>query len=230
MTAVIAFVSQKGGVGKSTLSRGLAAVLAHASVKVRVADLDPGQGTIMEWQKLRMSGSVKPPIDVRAYASFNEAFADVAGDEVLILDTAGGANKTTLDIAKLAHLVVQPTGASLDDLYPSVLLFHELVAAGIPPERLVMALCRVANKKEEDAAREYLARAGYRVLLGSIAERAGYRDAHNRGRAITETERKELNEQADALMFALLSRVAVEVKSLRKKIDEDGKKKERGAR
>ena len=38
MPAVIAFVSQKGGVGKTTLARALAAVCSHAGLAVVLAD------------------------------------------------------------------------------------------------------------------------------------------------------------------------------------------------
>ena len=40
MPVVVAFISQKGGVGKSTLARALGAVAASAGLKVRLADLD----------------------------------------------------------------------------------------------------------------------------------------------------------------------------------------------
>ena len=56
MAAVIAFISQKGGVGKSTLARALAAVCAQAGLDVVLADLDPRQQTLVQWQKAR-SGS-----------------------------------------------------------------------------------------------------------------------------------------------------------------------------
>ena len=48
MAAVIAFISQKGGVGKSTLARALAAVCAQAGLEVVLADLDPRQCEIVE--------------------------------------------------------------------------------------------------------------------------------------------------------------------------------------
>ena len=53
MTAVIAFVSQKGGVGKSTLACALAREAAASGLKVKIADLDPDQATIVDWHKVR---------------------------------------------------------------------------------------------------------------------------------------------------------------------------------
>jgi chromosome partitioning protein len=45
MTTVIAFISQKGGVGKSTLARALATEASKEEMKVLLADCDPQQGT-----------------------------------------------------------------------------------------------------------------------------------------------------------------------------------------
>ena len=106
----------------------------------------------------------------------------------------------------MAHLVVQPTGPGLDDLHPTVLLFHELVEAGIPKSRLVAALCRVLDDEEEAAARAYLEEAGYEVLAGFIPESRAYRNAHNRGRSLTETDEQSFNDRADALIEALLTK------------------------
>ena len=52
MPVIVSFVSQKGGVGKSSLTRALAVTLARGGMKVLVADLDPQQGTVIEWAKL----------------------------------------------------------------------------------------------------------------------------------------------------------------------------------
>jgi len=213
MPVVVAFVSQKGGVGKSTLARGFAALLARAGLAVRVADLDPQQHTVVEWEKAREANAVEPPFDVRGYASVEPALADAADVELLVLDAPGRASQATLKIAAAAHLIVQPTGGGLDDLRPGVLLFHELGAAGIDRARLAFALCRT-HPDEEGDARTYLEHAGYHVLPGSLPEQVGYRTAQNRGRAITETARKDLNARADALMLELMSRVAAEVRTL----------------
>ena len=209
MAAVIAFISQKGGVGKSTLARALAAVCAQAGLEVVLADLDPRQQTLIQWQKARTAQRVSPRLSVEPFDNAAEAVGRAKACDLLILDTPGGVNDDTLAVARTAHLIVQPTGPSLDDLHPTVLLFHELVAAGIPKSNLVAALCRVLNGEEEEAAaRAYLAEAGYEVLEGSIPESLTYRVAHNRGRSLTETNEQAFNERADALIEALLTKVA----------------------
>jgi chromosome partitioning protein len=228
MPAVIAFVSQKGGVGKSTLARALAAVCAHAGLKVILADLDPQQQTLMHWQQARAQNKVSPHLAVAAFADAAEALEHAAGSDLLILDTPGGASEETLEIARLSHLVVQPAGPSLDDLHPTVLLLHELTAAGIPKTRLAAALCRVLDDGEEDAARGYIEAAGYEVLAGSIPESSAYRSAHNRGRSLTETSEQSFNGRADALLEALLTKVAGLMPEAEDEIEEGARGRRRG--
>ena len=189
----LAFVSQKGGTGKSTLARALGAVVAHAGLKVKIADLDPQQQTVLEWEKLRNESQVQPPITVEAFDTAAEAIESAEEDELLIIDAPAHANRGTLEIAKAATLIVQPSGASIDDLRPAVLLFHELAQAGIPKERLVIALCRILSEAEEERARAYIEDAGYDVLPGCIPERTAYREAHNRGQALTEATRRSMS-------------------------------------
>jgi chromosome partitioning protein len=120
-----------------------------------------------------------------------------------------------LEIANAATLIVQPTGASLDDLRPAVLLFHELVRAGVPHDRLVMALSRILSDAEEARARAYIEAAGYDVLPGYVPERTAYREAHNRGHAVTETT---LHLRLDQLMEGLYTRVAEQLQAQKKQV------------
>jgi chromosome partitioning protein len=53
MTICISFISQKGGVGKSTLARALAREANEQKLTVKVADLDTQQGTIVNWHRRR---------------------------------------------------------------------------------------------------------------------------------------------------------------------------------
>ena len=218
MPVVVAFLSQKGGVGKSTLARALADLATKSGVKVLVADLDRQQGTVMHWHQHRVSAKLKPPIDVIAFDSIDEAVAGGKNYDLIVVDAPGHASRDTLDIARQSHLIVQPTGPGLDDLHPGVLLFHELFAEGIPVSRLSFALCRTSAKEEEVAARRYLAKADYGVLPGSIPERTEYRAAQNSGYAITQTDNASLNMRAEELMVAMLERLKNEIEMLRRQI------------
>lgn len=216
MAVVVAFVSQKGGTGKSTLARALAAIVAHAGLAVRVADLDPQQNTVIEWEKLRQDSKLAP-IRVEAFDDAATAIASSEEGELLILDTPAHASRETLATAKCADLIVQPSSGSVDDLRPAVLVFNELVAAGVPKDRLVVALCRVTGEREEDTARAYLKAGGYEVLPGSIPERFAYKEAQNRGQAVSETKQRDLKQHVDSLMAALFERVSAQLEAKAKR-------------
>lgn len=213
MAVVVAFLSQKGGVGKSTLARALAAVAGYSGIRTRLADLDPQQASVSEWERTRERNEAGPRCEVVAYRSLAEAIDGSRDTDLLVLDCPARVGPESLEIAERSHLVVQPTGASADDLRPAVLTFHELVDAGVPKKRLVAAICRTLSDTEEAAARAYMQAAGYEVLAGSIPERSAYREAQNRGHAITETKFIKLNERADALMESLLRKVSQELQA-----------------
>ena len=218
MPVVVAFLSQKGGVGKSTLARALADLATKSGVKVLIADLDRQQSTVMHWHQHRVTSKLEPQIEVCAFDSVDEAIEGREDYDLIIIDAPGHVSPATLDIARQSHLIVQPTGPGLDDLHPGVLLFHELFAEGIPASRMSFALCRTSAKEEEIAARRYLAKADYSVLPGSIPERSEYRAAQNGGRAITETDDASLNIRAEELMVAMLERLKNEIEDLRRQV------------
>jgi chromosome partitioning protein len=207
MATVIAFVSQKGGVGKSTLARALAREAAKDGLRVKVADLDTQQTTIADWHRTRLSARLEPIIQVQAYATAAQALAEADQFDLLIIDGPARTSQATTDIAKRADLVVQPSGASVDDLRPAVREFHALVKAGISKDRLVFALNRIGTDTEEDEARAYIVEAGYTVLTGYLPERPAYRKAQNAGYAVTETPFSSLKKRADALIQALVDKV-----------------------
>src|SRR3954451_7071661 len=156
MTAVIAFISQKGGVGKSTLARALAREAAASDLTVKVADLDKDQATCIDWQKIRTQRGIRPHLSVELYAKVSDAIAAGNGHDLLVMDGPAMASAGTTEIAKRANIVVQPTGAGLDDLQPAIRVFHGLVKAGIPASKLVFALNHIGTAPEADAARAYI--------------------------------------------------------------------------
>ncbi|MGD0108286.1 MAG: AAA family ATPase [Rhodopila sp.] len=207
MTAVVAFISQKGGVGKSTLARALAREAASSDLRVKIADLDAEQATCIDWHKTRMQRGVEPVLAAELFRTVAEAIKAGASHDLLVIDGPAMASTGTTEIAKRAHLIVQPTGSGLDDLRPAVRVFHGLVKAGVAKNKLVFALNHIGTEPEAEAARAYIQEAGYTVLPGYLPERPAYRQAQNDGLAITETRFASLKKQADTLIQALIDRV-----------------------
>ncbi len=207
MATVISFVSQKGGVGKSTLARALVREAANGGLRAKIADLDTQQTTSVDWHRTRLHGGIKPEVAVEAFATAEQALKLAEHLDLLILDGPARFSRGTAAIARVADLVVQPTGASNDDLRPAVREFHALVQSGISKTKLIFALNHIGTDAEEAEARAYIEEAGYDVLQGCLPERPAYRKAMNVGRTVTETSYPGLNAKADALIQALIDKV-----------------------
>ena len=120
-------------------------------------------------------------------------------------DCPPNATAGTLKAAQASTCLILPTGLSLDDLEPSILLAHEFIKQGVLPERLAFALCRVGESEIEIAeARHYIQRAGYTVLKGAIPEKIAYRRASDEGRTLTETRFPSLNERSDTVAQSVI--------------------------
>lgn len=204
---IIGLISQKGGVGKSTLARAIAREAAAAGLRVKLADLDTQQGTSSNWHRRRLEAGAEPAFSVEAFKTAAQALRVALDFDVLVLDGPARASVATLEIGRQASLVIQPTGASVDDLHPAILTFHEMAREGIPKTRLVFALCKIGTDAEEAEARAYIAQAGFEVLVGFIPERPAYRQAQNIGLTITETRFPQLNRRADELLQNVVDRI-----------------------
>jgi chromosome partitioning protein len=204
VAALVAWVSQKGGVSKSTLARALAVEAGRGGLKVKIADLDPGQGSTTDWHQDRVAAQLEPHIAVELFPTPKAAITAASGLDLLVIDGPARADQATLEIARMADLVVQPTGASKDDLRPAVRAFNALVKAGISREKLLLVLSRISTDAEADGARAYLEEAGYAVAPGYVPERAAYRVAQDAGRAITETRYPGLRGAAEAVVQAVI--------------------------
>ena len=202
--ATVAFCSQKGGVTKSSLARALAVEAARGGLAVKIADLDAGQGSTVDWQKDRIAGAIEPDVPVQLHRGPKEALHHANGADLLVIDGPARADKDTLEIARVADLVVLPTGASLDDLRPAIRTANSLKAAGIPVRRLLFVLSRIGTEAEAEAARSYIGEAGYQVAPGYVPERPAFRAVQNEGKAITEVRYVQLKAAAEAVVQALV--------------------------
>jgi chromosome partitioning protein len=209
MTFIVAMVSQKGGVGKSTLARLLAREFAAEDWSVKIADLDISQGTSFQWRARRLESGIEPDVPVEQFGVVDKALKIAGMYDVLIFDGAPHSSSATRAISQASDLTVIPTGLAVDDLEPAVTLAHDLVKHGVPRGKIVFALCRVGNSATEiQDARGYLEEAGYEVLVGALPEQVAYRRACDEGRALTETRYASLNDRAEELAQGMVDKIS----------------------
>jgi chromosome partitioning protein len=205
MALVIAVVSQKGGVGKSTCARLVAREYAQAGWNVKIADLDVSQGTSFDWHVRRLQQNLKPSLAVERFGTVDQALKAKAHHDLIVLDGAPHSTASTLKMVEASTLAVLPSGLSLEDLKPQVLLARELVKKGVKKQKLIFALCRVGESETlHQSAREYIRQAGYTVLSGSLPEKIGYLKAAEEGRSVTETRFATLNERAAEMVQGII--------------------------
>ena len=211
MALQIGSISQKGGVGKSSVARLIAREYAAAGWDVKIADLDIAQATSTNWKQRREQNGIQPEIAVEPFRTVAQALKHASAYDLVVFDGKPHSNRETLEIAQACDLVVLPTGLSLDDLMPSVLLAHELVEAKIAEAKIVFALCRVGDRDNEiDEAREYIRKAGYQTLAGSIPEKTAYRRASDVGKAMTEISFLSLRQRAEEVAQSVIDRLSKE--------------------
>src|SRR5690349_20565824 len=185
MGILIGVVSQKGGVGKSTIARLVAREFATQGWSVKIGDLDISQATSFKWRARRLQSAVEPDVPIEQFGRVDQALKVADHYDLLILDGAPHATAATEQIARASDLAIIPTGLAIDDLEPGVLLAHDLVKARIPAKRIVFALCRVGPSDSEIAeARGYISQAGYATLEGTDAETVGSGQASEDGRTV----------------------------------------------
>jgi len=222
MAVMIGMVSQKGGVGKSTLSRLVAREYANAGWKVKIADLDISQGTSTDWKQRREQNALQPEVAVEPFRTVDQAVRVASLYDLLVFDGPPHSMAGTKEIARVSDVVVLPSGLSLDDLKPMVLLAHELSESGIEPNKIAFALCRVGDRENEiSEARSYIRKAGYTVLNGEIPERTAYRRASDEGRALSETPHPTLRVRAEQLAQSIIDLVTTQQKARKRNADTD---------
>lgn len=209
MAYIIGVVSQKGGVGKSTVCRLIASEFArmdNGTWDVKIADLDVSQATSFHWMQRRHRHGMTPDIRVEGYQRVEKAIEDADTVHVMVLDGAPHATAQTLKIAQASHILVIPTGTALDDLEPAVALARELKANKVDPARIVFVLSRTGDSEAEVAeARDYLLKTGFRIADGCLPERTAYRRASDLGQAASETPHRSLNDKARSVFQSIIA-------------------------
>ncbi len=130
---------------------------------MKIADLDVSQGTSFNWHGRRLQSTIEPVIPVERLGTVGQAIKATAQLDLVMFDAPPHSTAGTLKAAQASDLVVLPTGLSLDDLQPTLLLAHELVKKGISKGKIAVAFCRVGSSYQELTNRGPDLRHGCRV-------------------------------------------------------------------
>jgi chromosome partitioning protein len=203
---VIACLSQKGGVGKSTIARLVARTYASAGWSVKICDFNTRQLTAVDWVALRMDAKIEPAIDAQPMAGVKK-FKNEPYD-LLVIDGAPDSDLSSLDAARVANLVIIPTGLTVDDLKPQMAFAYELMAKGIERAKILFVLNKTTDS--EAAVREataLLKGQGFSVAETDLSTKTGYQIAQNVGYAVSETKFPSLNDRAEALANEIVTKM-----------------------
>jgi len=204
---VIGVVSQKGGVGKSTLCQLIAREAAAAGKQAKILDFDVKQMTSTDWVRARLERDLEPAIEAEPTKNIGKALKHNRGYDILVLDGAPGSPKRTAELVSESDLIILPTGASRADLVPTLALARRIAAMAHEGDGPIFALCRMLTAAEAAEARNTIGAAGFETLEGELIERPGYRQAQNFGRSASETAFPSLNDRASRLARAILDRL-----------------------
>lgn len=207
---VIACLSQKGGVGKSTLARLVARTYAVHGWTVKIADFNTRQLTSVDWCTIRAESKIEPAIVGEPYNQPSRLRREPF--DLVVADGRPDSDQSSMEIARVADLIIIPTGLPLDDLKPQLMFANELVVKGINKDRILFVLNKTTESKVAVAeARVFLRQAiDFAVAETHVTAKTSYQRAQNQGYALSEVQglnTARLEETADLLAAEIVSHV-----------------------
>ena len=182
---VIAFLSQKGGSGKTTLSVHTAVAAEATGERVCIIDADP-QESATAWASARQA---QTPIVATAQAGDLEAALSAAKSEgisLAVVDSPPHAAPAASQIAKRAQLVLIPVRPSAFDL-AAVPAAVQIVRAAKVRGAFILSACPF-RAPEIGETRTALEAYGLPIVPGEITDRRTFARAVTSGSAVTEFE------------------------------------------
>jgi chromosome partitioning protein len=175
----IAFLSQKGGSGKTTLAVHVAVAACESKEKVVLVDTDP-QGSAADWGAARKRAAIEgsPRIEKASAATLASAIERARNDRMTlaVIDMAPHATAGVDIIASAADFLLIPCRASAFDLR---------AIAARKPAAFILNACD-ARIPEVMEAKTVLARHGLQVAPIDIGQRVPFARAVASGLSVTE--------------------------------------------
>jgi len=183
---VVSIISQKGGVGKTTLATALAVEADRDGKRALLLDLDP-QASASFWSDGRPEGAgpTVTAIPPARLESVHKA-SDGAGADLVLIDTPPFAKDIAYDAARLADFVLVPARPAVLDII-ALTRTVDLIRAFGRRATVVLTFCPPAGRELEEA-REAVGQLGVGLCPVRIGSRIAFSRAQQSGRAAQEHE------------------------------------------
>lgn len=181
-----AIAMQKGGVGKSWLTRSLSVAASLEGLNVLVIDMDSQQSTVA-WSERREADTPLVQFSTERELPAILKRAEDAGCDVVFIDTPPARSTETPAAVDSADMVLIPCTPDIE-AYEQVARTERLARLAGKPALAVLTMTQPSGKTEQDIGREIFANLNLDMALPSIARLKAHRDAAREGKTATETE------------------------------------------
>lgn len=205
---IIGVLSQKGGVGKTTIAVNLAATFAKSGLRVLLVDADP-QSSALQWSAARDADPLFAVVGM-AKPTLHKELPDIAKDyQVVIIDGAPRVNELGRAAILASDLVLIPVQPSPYDIWAAaetVRLIQEAQDFKPSLKGVFVINRKIANTAIGRDVTEALSQfASIPVLPTALHQRVVYAESAGQGLSVLEVEPKggaarEVAELAKLLM------------------------------
>jgi chromosome partitioning protein len=183
MFRVITLATSKGGVGKSSLGRSLAAHWFSVGHKPALIDADPQRTLANRYDPKGRMGSV--PIVAEPEERVSETIEELRWQHApVIVDTAGFRNRTTIGALVATDLAIIPLKPAVEDVDAAIATYDLIREINETDERegrpIKVAMVLTMTMRGTVIARhvrEQLSGAGYPLLKAEMLNRVAYPEA-----------------------------------------------------
>jgi len=229
---IIAVTNLKGGVGKSTIARNLAAYFIRQGIKTCIIDTDLEQRTTCDWQERRDNSEVRIPVfpmtTVQALPKDVETHSG-DGYQIIIIDGVPQMDQVATRTMLISDILLIPITPSIDDLKSFERFLTRFEEVKIHRENIptFLVLNKFGGRSNEDkevrSALKLFTESGIKPLKSTLGDRVAHRRASKYGLTAFEWE----DERAKDEVVGLCKELESIIKSLTPNRSKHGKPKKK---
>lgn len=210
---IVAFVTQKGGAGKSTLASNLAVAAHLAGERVFICDLDPLQ-SLVKWSRLRRAVDI--PVEYIPPEKLEPALAALGGNGVttVVIDTPGVHSDASERAIRAADFCIVPARPNILDLWASEETITRIKSAGKAYAFLLNQCPSAQQSGRIERGARALADLGA-LLTPMISARADYQEAVLMGLGVCELKPRSAAAREATMLWAQVKARLAEIETER---------------